>query len=649
MSAAETPIDPFSLDWRVVRPNTDDAYTVAVLQARTERYAIDIEVNDNPRFGRRLLISGRDTITREGDQSNEREDNPWFAETFGRDQWRAFVHDLGREWNTAAYRASASAAAPTESLDIMNLQWDTVPIEEDPNDVFAQLPTTDPDPDYEDRFRETARVGKYLLENDVFQNFAEDELGISFRVVDTETNASYAASELAGDQWLAETFGRDQWQAYVASRAKHWETGTYSSGWFNDKTWKEGYFAPIDQPKDMRFVTVNLSDFTEQPLVSEEPRVELYRAELGDLVNGEDTFNNVTGELRLEVEDRQVQMQLTVLDDGQQRSQIAVTRPDALTEEQRAEVDTFLGQGATERLFRDAKDFLVDNFDRPWQELLASMDEQVQASDAQIGRDEDYFFDGTTELKNKLGVRGEQWRYIEGNLAAQRALELPAEGFEYEAAWDNLAATHEHLFQDCYDWAGQARDVELSVPNPFAPSGRTDFCPVEELPAWIGAVEELEAKLFTTEDFHGRVQLLAQMHTTLNYIHPFRDGNDRTIRAFMEQEATAAGVYLDWSQASEEVLNYASVASMAARNGVDQIPYMTMYFELAEALDYEPHDAGWSLIPELQTDRETPIPWTPVEGVQLPSQAVSNVVDDYEDWDEDSEDLAIDFEEDDQL
>ena len=45
---------------------------------------------------------------------------------------------------------------------------------------------------------------------------------------------------------------------------------------------------------------------------------------------------------------------------------------------------------------------------------------------------------------------------------------------------------------------------------------------------------------------------LARYYGELNVLHPFREGNGRTSRAFLRQLAAAAGYQLDWSELSSE-------------------------------------------------------------------------------------------------
>ncbi|WP_146128879.1 Fic family protein [Corynebacterium sp. 13CS0277] len=242
-----------------------------------------------------------------------------------------------------------------------------------------------------------------------------------------------------------------------------------------------------------------------------------------------------------------------------------------------------------------------------WDQARSFLPDQApnDLSDAMQKRWEAYLDPVSGDLANKVGIYGETWATVEANLVAQRALEVPLEGFRFAKAWDNLAATHEHLFKYCYEWAGKPREVDLAKPNPFADTGQSNYCPVSAMPEWVSIVEDIEARLFATEDLEDKVTLLAQMHATLNYIHPFRDGNGRAIRTFMEQEAATVGVFLDWESADSEVISFTSIASLVGRQGPEEAPFISMYRDIAEDMDYAMDSQGWELLSQAEQERDS--------------------------------------------
>lgn len=145
-----------------------------------------------------------------------------------------------------------------------------------------------------------------------------------------------------------------------------------------------------------------------------------------------------------------------------------------------------------------------------------------------------YCYPRTTVLKNRAGHRTQRALIrFETAMAAQRADEpLPAGRLSVR----HYRAIHRHLFQDVYSWAGNFRTVRISKNGSM-------FCYPEHIPAQMRTLfSELRRnnylRILTTDEF---VRKAATLISTLNAIHPFRDGNGRTQLAFMALLAAQAG------------------------------------------------------------------------------------------------------------
>lgn len=111
--------------------------------------------------------------------------------------------------------------------------------------------------------------------------------------------------------------------------------------------------------------------------------------------------------------------------------------------------------------------------------------------------------------------------------------------------WDAslLCLLHRRLFGGIYAWAGTYRTVEISKgTSRFAAAayiaGQTDAVLAElndEVAAWRQGDERTPRRI-------------AHYYSELNAIHPFREGNGRTIRLFLSLLALQYGWYLDWSK-----------------------------------------------------------------------------------------------------
>lgn len=122
---------------------------------------------------------------------------------------------------------------------------------------------------------------------------------------------------------------------------------------------------------------------------------------------------------------------------------------------------------------------------------------------------------------------------------------------------------HAHIFQDVYAWAGEDRTVRIHRPQ--AP-----FC----YPAFIAAqLDERFAKL-AAENWladltpHHFAQRAAEHVSELNAIHPFREGNGRTLRAFLRLLGDRAGHPVDLTRISARDWHDASVAGFQQRYAV---------------------------------------------------------------------------------
>ena len=120
---------------------------------------------------------------------------------------------------------------------------------------------------------------------------------------------------------------------------------------------------------------------------------------------------------------------------------------------------------------------------------------------------------------------------------------------------DGLKATHKHLFQDVFPWAGQVRTVGLTHPRHQDPFAFPHFVEgslakqFRELAA-NGDLAGLDAPTFAGKAAHHVGEL--------NAIHACRDGNDRTMRLHLQQLAAGAGHRLDVTRLQIQAWNDAS-------------------------------------------------------------------------------------------
>lgn len=162
-------------------------------------------------------------------------------------------------------------------------------------------------------------------------------------------------------------------------------------------------------------------------------------------------------------------------------------------------------------------------------------------------------------LRNRLGIteRAELAR-TEADLVTSRFHDLERADLPGHYDLTHLQAFHQHLFGDVYDWAGELRTVAIGKGRPFCHPA--DLRPsADRLFALLARRQYLRGL-----DRAAFVDDLAGFLAELNHLHPFREGNGRTQRAFCGQLARAAGHPVRWAllDGAENV-----AASRAAADG----------------------------------------------------------------------------------
>jgi cell filamentation protein len=188
-----------------------------------------------------------------------------------------------------------------------------------------------------------------------------------------------------------------------------------------------------------------------------------------------------------------------------------------------------------------------------------------------------YTYPETDTVKNKLGAtRHDELERLESRLVAARIYELTL-GHGPKGRFDaaHLKAIHRHLFQDVYEWAGRTRnervrlsDGTIATEPVIRKAGGAAFLAARLIAA---ALDDVAARLLAAGYLVGlpRAEFAvraADVLAQLNAIHPFREGNGRTQRAFVSALARRAGYDLDFTVVSKERMIQASIAANEQSN-----------------------------------------------------------------------------------
>jgi len=161
---------------------------------------------------------------------------------------------------------------------------------------------------------------------------------------------------------------------------------------------------------------------------------------------------------------------------------------------------------------------------------------------------------------NILGIKSLEELYeAERNITDIRQLELRKNGIEGKFDYQHLKDIHHTLFKDIYSWSGMDR-YDVGNHKVFR-KGNTYFTRAEQLPnvAQILFTSLATENYFKGLDENSTISSLASFLNGINILHPFREGNGRTQRLFMEDLAKHLGYSLNLSNISQSVMIQASI------------------------------------------------------------------------------------------
>ena len=169
-----------------------------------------------------------------------------------------------------------------------------------------------------------------------------------------------------------------------------------------------------------------------------------------------------------------------------------------------------------------------------------------------------YCYPDSNVLKNKLNIRDNKLlKTAEEEITLIKQMELLKNPIKGNFSKAHLMNIHKFIFEDIYSFAGKIRREQISKADTmFYPPNLID----RELDKVFAKIKEKNMLKETDEEkvFDNLAYVMAE----LNIIHPFREGNGRSIREFIRLMAKRMGYDLNWGNVDKEELLQVSILSV---------------------------------------------------------------------------------------
>lgn len=179
-----------------------------------------------------------------------------------------------------------------------------------------------------------------------------------------------------------------------------------------------------------------------------------------------------------------------------------------------------------------------------------------------------YLYEDIYVLKNLLNIKDEkQLEEAESNITYVKLLDIDKLAENSDFSVDYIKTLHKYIFGDIYEWAGTFRTIPIVKGERVLGGDTVRYSfPNNIEKDLIEAIGNLKAVNWSELSIDETADFFAKKIAAVWQVHPFREGNTRTIITYATQFAQAHGFTMD-KQLLKESAGYARDALVKASDG----------------------------------------------------------------------------------
>lgn len=176
-----------------------------------------------------------------------------------------------------------------------------------------------------------------------------------------------------------------------------------------------------------------------------------------------------------------------------------------------------------------------------------------------------HLYPGTAVLKNIENIKDEdELKKMESDYTILRLAELTSYKGDWDMSYDGLCQLHNHIFKDIFEWAGVQRKINIEKEEIVLGGLSVEYSDVFDIEKdAIGIIERADKTDWSQLSNEQQVQKFAELMADLWKVHPYREGNTRTIVTFCCMYIESKNIYID-SNLFKDNANYTRDALVAA-------------------------------------------------------------------------------------
>jgi len=192
-----------------------------------------------------------------------------------------------------------------------------------------------------------------------------------------------------------------------------------------------------------------------------------------------------------------------------------------------------------------------------------------------------YLFEDVPVLKNLLGIKDAKLlEQAEADITAFYFFDVDSAVTSMKFDLPRLLAIHKYIFGDIYEWAGTLRSIPMVKGERVLGGDSVRYSKPDVIERDCNvALKKLNGMDWTTLGVRETAEIFAKMIAELWQVHPFREGNTRTIITFATQFAEAYGFRMDKTLLKDSAAYVRDALVKASDGQYSEYDYLTKVFE----------------------------------------------------------------------
>jgi len=192
-----------------------------------------------------------------------------------------------------------------------------------------------------------------------------------------------------------------------------------------------------------------------------------------------------------------------------------------------------------------------------------------------------YLYEDVPVLRNKLNIKDSKaLEKAESDITYVRLFDIDlafsSDMFDYA----RLLAIHKYIFGDIYDWAGVARKINITKGERVLGGDTVRYSKPDDIEKDCGRViKKLNDTDWAVLSIDETADLFSKLIAELWQVHPFREGNTRSVVTFATQFAEAHGFKMDKILLKESVAYVRDALVKASDGQYSEYQYLVKVFK----------------------------------------------------------------------